>query len=87
MKSKVKKGIELNEEEIETLRDQVLELETKVLQLANGWKEAATAWATCAAIHRDYAKGADPLYRTRQADFVKDHASARSRAQLARSYI
>ena len=78
---------QLSEEEIETLQSQVLELETKILQLLNGWKEAANAWATCAAIHRDYAKGVDPLYRTRQADFIRDHANARSRALLGRSYL
>lgn len=47
-----------------------------------GWKEAAIAWAVCASIHREYAKGKDPLFKTRQADFEKHLATARE--QIAR---
>lgn len=40
-------------------------------------KEAAIAWAVCASIHREYAKGRDALFTTRQADFVKHEDDAR----------
>jgi len=43
-----------------------------------GWKEAAIAWEVCASIHRSYCKGKDPLYSTRQADFVKHAKDARA---------
>jgi hypothetical protein len=45
-----------------------------------GWKEAAIAWAVCASIHREYAKGKDPFYTTRQSDFVKHEEAARAKA-------
>jgi hypothetical protein len=41
----------------------------------DGWKEAAIAWRVCASIHREYAKGKDPFFKTRQADFVR-HGNA-----------
>ena len=46
-----------------------------------GWKEAAIAWEVCASIHREYGKGKDPFFNTRQGDFVK-HAND-ARAMLA----
>ena len=49
----------------------------------NGWKEAAIAWEVCASIHREYGKGKDPFFNTRQGDFVK-HAND-ARAMLAAS--
>jgi len=42
-------------------------------------KEATIAWTVCASIHREYAKGRDPFFKTRQADFVK--AADKARAQ------
>lgn len=48
-----------------------------------GWKEAAIAWEVCASIHREYAKGSDALFKTRQADFVR-HAD-KARGMLATS--
>ena len=45
-----------------------------------GWKEAAIAWAVCASIHEEYAKGKDALYTTRHADFVRHHEDARKKA-------
>lgn len=39
----------------------------------DAWKEAAIAWEVCASIHREYAKGKDAVYKTRQNDF-KGHA-------------
>ena len=45
-----------------------------------GWKEAAIAWEVCASIHRQYCKGKDPLFTTRQDDFVKHAADARAHA-------
>ena len=47
----------------------------------DGWKEAAIAWEVCASIHREYGKGEDPFFNTRQGDFVK-HAND-ARAMLA----
>ena len=47
----------------------------------DGWKEAAIAWEVWASIHREYGKGKDPFFNTRQGDFVK-HAND-ARAMLA----
>jgi hypothetical protein len=46
---------------------------------AEGWKEATIAWSVCASIHREYAKGKDPVFRTRQSDFVKHEKNARAK--------
>ena len=51
---------------------------TQPQQIPEGWKEAAIAWEVCASIHRSYCKGKDPLYSTRQADFVKHAKDARA---------
>lgn len=48
-------------------------------QELEGWKEAAIAWSVCASIHREYGKGKDPFYKTRQADFTKHENDARAR--------
>lgn len=48
------------------------------LQGDGGWKEAVIAWSVCASIHREYAKGKDPLFKTRQADFVRHEGAARA---------
>ena len=45
----------------------------------DGWKEAAIAWEVCASIHREYAKGKDGLFKTRQADFVRHAEEARQK--------
>jgi hypothetical protein len=45
------------------------------------WQEATIAWACCASIHREYAKGRDPLFTTRQADYVKHEQHAREMDQ------
>lgn len=44
----------------------------------DGWKEATIAWAVCASIHREFAKGKDPFFKTRQADFVRHENDARA---------
>lgn len=49
-----------------------------------GWKEAAIAWEVCASIHRTYGSGRDPLYSTRQGDFVSHAANARMKLNLPR---
>lgn len=36
-----------------------------------GWKEAVIAWRVCASIHREFAKGKDPFFKTRAKDFEK----------------
>ena len=51
----------------------------------NGWKEATIAWRVCASLHREYCKGKDPFFKTRQADFVKHENEARVRALSYRS--
>lgn len=43
----------------------------------NGWLEAAIAWEVCASLHRQYCKGKDDLFTTRQSDFVKHAENAR----------
>ncbi len=43
----------------------------------NGWMEAAIAWEVCASLHRQYCKGKDALFTTRQSDFVKHAENAR----------
>ena len=49
----------------------------------NGWKEAAIAWEVCASIHREYGKGKDPFFNTRQGDFVKHANDARAKLAVA----
>jgi hypothetical protein len=60
----------------------------EIAELREGWKEAAIAWAVCASIHREYAKGKDPFYKTRQGDFTKHeeaaHEKLRCRDAVAR---
>lgn len=46
----------------------------------NGWLEAAIAWEVCASLHRQYCKGKDALFTTRQSDFVKHAEDAREYA-------
>ena len=46
----------------------------------NGWLEAAIAWEVCASLHRQYCKGKDVLFTTRQSDFVKHAENARKLA-------
>ena len=45
----------------------------------DGWEEAVIAWSVCASIHREYAKGKDPFYKTRQTDFVRHEENARAK--------
>lgn len=42
-----------------------------------GWKEATIAWTVCASIHRSYAEKRDPVFKKRQADFVKSENKCR----------
>ncbi len=44
-----------------------------------GWKEATIAWTVCASIHREYAKGKDPFFTTRQGDYTKHENDARKK--------
>lgn len=44
-----------------------------------GWKEATLAWMVCASIHREYAKGKDPFFTTRQQDFLRHERNARDK--------
>lgn len=50
-----------------------------------GWAEAALAWEVCASIHREYAKGKDPFFKTRQADFVRHAKTARTKMRTRRN--
>jgi len=45
-----------------------------------GWKEAFKAWNVCASIHREWAKGKDAVFTTRQADFVWNAENAFKKA-------
>jgi hypothetical protein len=47
--------------------------------LLEGWKEAAIGWNVCASIHRAYARGKDPMFKTRQADFGRHAEAARTK--------
>ena len=38
---------------------------------------AAIVWEVCASLHRQYCKGKDALFTTRQSDFVKHAENAR----------
>lgn len=58
-------------------QEQIKELRADNERLQAGWKEATIAWSVCASIHREYAKGKDPFYKTRQADFVRHENTAR----------
>ena len=40
--------------------------------------EAAVAWEVCASIHREFAKGRDGVFTTRQADFIRHAEEARA---------
>jgi hypothetical protein len=61
-------------------------MEKNMREDEKGWKEAVIAWSVCASIHRNYAKGRDPFYTTRQSDFVKAEAAAREAlARLTKS--
>ena len=51
--------------------------------VTDGWKEAAIAWEVCASIHREYGKGKDPFFNTRQGDFVKHANDARAMLEAA----
>lgn len=48
-----------------------------VPSVPDGWREAAVAWEVCASIHREYARGKDPFFSTRQGDFAKHAQDAR----------
>jgi hypothetical protein len=54
-------------------------------EISEAWKEATIAWACCASLHREYAKGKDALYTTRQADFVRHGGKARAALEAALS--
>lgn len=45
----------------------------------DGWKEAVRAWEVCASIHREFCKGKDTFFNTRQSDFVRHADDARKR--------
>jgi len=47
----------------------------------NGWKESVIAWTVSASIHKEYAKGKDPFYSTRQNDFIKSENTCRDKFQ------
>jgi len=46
--------------------------------LEDAWSEATIAWSVCASIHRRYARGRDPFFKTRQGDYVKHENAARA---------
>jgi hypothetical protein len=44
----------------------------------DGWHEAAIAWAVCKSLHEQYCKGKDPFFKTRNKNFERHLANARS---------
>jgi hypothetical protein len=46
---------------------------------SEGWKESAIAWSLCASIHRQHAKGTDPFFESRLADFMRSEKVARAK--------
>jgi hypothetical protein len=83
----IKQAAELARESLggragEMLASEILALspadaEAELEALTKGWKEAAIAWEVCASIHREYAKGKDALFATRQADYARHANEAR----------
>jgi uncharacterized small protein (DUF1192 family) len=59
-------------------RQEITGLRAEIERLQRGWKEAVIGWSVCASIHREYAKDKDPFFKTRQKDFQKHEADARS---------
>jgi hypothetical protein len=47
-------------------------------KLADVMKESTIAWTVCASIHREYGKGKDPLFTTRQGDFTRHEETCRA---------
>ena len=43
------------------------------------WKEATIAWAVCASVHREWGRYYDPVFKTRQADYVRHEEAARKK--------
>ncbi len=41
-------------------------------------EDAIIAWSVCASVHREYCRKTDPLFTTRQGDFVKHESDARA---------
>lgn len=41
--------------------------------------DATVAWTVCASIHREYCKGRDPFFTTRQQDFTHHENEAREK--------
>ena len=62
----------------EIKRAEVNDLRAENKRLWEAWKETAIAWNVCASIHREYAKGKDPFYKTRQADLMRRAENARA---------
>src|SRR5258706_3997780 len=60
-------------------RSKIRKLTYKSVKEHEGWKEATIAWAVCASIHREYAKGKDPFFTTRQKDFTRHENDAREK--------
>jgi predicted transcriptional regulator len=82
MVSRIVRRYKPKEERMTTLRaiDQMqAEIDRLRAEVAAAWIEATAGWACCASIHRQYARGKDALYRTRQADFIKHEERARAK--------
>lgn len=63
------------DDDLATLARQLLRAHEAELEAR---KEATIAWSACASVHREYAKGRDALFSTRQADFVRHEEAARA---------
>jgi len=67
--------------EIDKLHATLAQRDREVLALREAAKESAIAWEVCRSIHETWAKGKDPLYKTRHLDFVR--AADKAREALA----
>lgn len=54
-------------------------MKTEVTLYEEALKEAVIAWSVCASVHREFGKGKDALFSTRQADFQRHEQEARDR--------
>jgi hypothetical protein len=61
--------------------EQTAEADLRRARRHTGWQDAAVAWSVCASIHREYAKGKDPFYKTRQRDYTRHENAARTMAK------
>ena len=50
-------------------------------ELEKVWLDASLAWRICASVHREFARGKDSLFNTRQADFLRHAEESMKKAK------